>query len=115
MERRLPYVCLVAGMTNTFRWIQELRKRQNAQYPVVRTITDKYRQVVSGNISFVSLDRGILSKPPYQIPMFHIYAAYLVNFESAIDFIRKALESRSDIFGIYLRVSCRSMKGMTVK
>ncbi|KAG2189135.1 hypothetical protein INT44_004277 [Umbelopsis vinacea] len=73
--------------------LEELRKRQSAQYPVVRTITDKYRQV---------------------IPMFHIYAAYLVNFESAIEIIRKALESRSDIFGIYLRErnalpECRSL------
>lgn len=42
--------------------------------------------------------------------MFHIYAAYLVNFESAIEIIRKALESRSDIFGAYLRVSVNELK-----
>jgi hypothetical protein len=42
--------------------------------------------------------------------MFHIYAAYLVNFESAIEIIRKSLDSRSDIFGTYLRVSADSAR-----
>ncbi|KAM3589177.1 hypothetical protein VKS41_000054 [Umbelopsis sp. WA50703] len=62
--------------------LDELRKRQTAQYPVVKSITDKLRQA---------------------IPMFHIYAAYFINFEKAIEIIKQASESRSDIFGTYLR------------
>lgn len=35
--------------------------------------------------------------------MFHIYAAYFINFEKAIEIIKQASDSRSDIFGTYLR------------
>ncbi|KAJ2962291.1 hypothetical protein NQZ79_g2522 [Umbelopsis isabellina] len=72
--------------------LDELRKRQTAQYPVVKSITDKLRQAVSSSIVLL-----------YLIPMFHIYAAYFINFEKAIEIIKQASDSRSDIFGTYLR------------